>query len=155
MLDREASILVGDKKIIPVDTMTITKADVEFLEVGTELNVRPFVASDGKVRLSASFRLRRDHPYHRYHRRGPDESTVDLTTNVSVSPARRLSSVACSPTTPPSTAARSPAWAMCPAGAAFQGQDDTIQQVEVIFLVKATVVENETREARRRRHGTC
>lgn len=148
VLDRNRTkILVGDKIAYLSTTVTETSETqtVEFLEVGTELNVRPFVSSDGKVRLelkpSVSDATIRDIG----DTDAPDESTVEITTNVIVESGQTI--VLGGLFTDDSSVNRNqvPGLGDVPLlGAAFQGQDDTVGRSEVIFLVKATVVENET-----------
>lgn len=148
VLDRNrTSILVGDKIAYLSTTVTETSETqtVEFLEVGTQLNVRPFVASDGKVRLE----LRPSVSDATIRTIGttdaPDESTVELTTNVIVESGQTI--VLGGLFTDDTSVRRNqvPGLGDVPLlGAAFQGQDDTVGRSEVIFLVKATVVENET-----------
>lgn len=148
VLDRnKTSILVGDKIAYLSTTVTETSETqtVEFLEVGTQLNVRPFVSSDGSVRLE----LRPSVSDATIRTIGttdaPDESTVELTTNVIVESGQTI--VLGGLFTDDSSVNRSqvPGLGDVPLlGAAFQGQNDTVGRSEVIFLVKATVVENET-----------
>lgn len=148
VLDRNrTSILVGDKIAYLSTTVTETSETqtVEFLEVGTQLNVRPFVASDGSIRLelkpSVSDATIRDIG----DTDAPDESTVELTTNVIVQSGQTI--VLGGLFTDDTSINRNqvPGLGDVPLlGAAFQGQDDTVGRSEVIFLVKATVVENET-----------
>lgn len=148
VLDRNrTSILVGDKIAYLSTTVTETSETqtVEFLEVGTQLNVRPFVASDGSIRLE----LRPSVSDATIRTIGttdaPDESTVELTTNVIVKSGQTI--VLGGLFTDDTSIRRNqvPGLGDVPLlGAAFQGQDDTVGRSEVIFLVKATVVENET-----------
>lgn len=148
VLDRNrTSILVGDKIAYLSTTVTETSETqtVEFLEVGTQLNVRPFVASDGSIRLE----LRPSVSDATIRTIGttdaPDESTVELTTNVIVKSGQTI--VLGGLFTDDTSINRNqvPGLGDVPLlGKAFQGQKDTIGRSEVIFLVKATVVENET-----------
>jgi type IV pilus assembly protein PilQ len=148
VLDRnKTSILVGDKIAYLSTTVTETSETqtVEFLEVGTQLNVRPFVASDGSIRLelkpSVSDATIRDIG----DTDAPDESTVELTTNVIVKSGQTI--VLGGLFTDDTSVNRNqvPGLGDVPLlGAAFKGHDDTVGRSEVIFLVKATVVENET-----------
>lgn len=148
VLDRNrTSILVGDKIAYLSTTVTETSETqtVEFLEVGTQLNVRPFVASDGKVRLELKPSVSDATIRTIGTTDAPDESTVELTTNVIVESGQTI--VLGGLFTDDSTVDRNqvPGLGDVPLlGAAFQGQDDTVSRSEVIFLVKATVVENET-----------
>lgn len=146
VLDRNrTSILVGRKIAYLSTTVTETSETqtVEFLEVGTQLNVRPFVSSDGKVRLelrpsvsSATIRSIGGTD-------APDEDTVELTTNVIVESGQTI--VLGGLFTENTAVERSqvPGLGSVPfIGKAFQGQDDSIDRSEVIFMVKATVDEN-------------
>lgn len=148
VLDRNrTSILVGDKIAYLSTTVTETSETqtVEFLEVGTQLNVRPFVASDGKVRLELKPSVSDATIRTIGTTDAPDESTVELTTNVIVESGQTI--VLGGLFTDDTSVSRNqvPGLGDVPLlGAAFQGQDDTIGRSEVIFLVKATVVENET-----------
>jgi type IV pilus assembly protein PilQ len=148
VLDRnKTSILVGDKIAYLSTTVTETSETqtVEFLEVGTQLNVRPFVASDGSVRLELKPSVSDATIRTIGTTDAPDESTVELTTNVIVESGQTI--VLGGLFTDDSSISRNqvPGLGDVPLlGAAFQGQDDTVGRSEVIFLVKATVVENET-----------
>lgn len=148
VLDRNrTSILVGDKIAYLSTTVTETSETqtVEFLEVGTQLNVRPFVASDGKVRLELKPSVSDATIRTIGTTDAPDESTVELTTNVIVESGQTI--VLGGLFTDDTSVNRNqvPGLGDVPLlGAAFQGQDDTVGRSEVIFLVKATVVENET-----------
>lgn len=148
VLDRNrTSILVGDKIAYLSTTVTETSETqtVEFLEVGTQLNVRPFVASDGSIRLELKPSVSDATIRTIGTTDAPDESTVELTTNVIVKSGQTI--VLGGLFTDDSSVNRNqvPGLGDVPLlGAAFQGQDDTVGRSEVIFLVKATVVENET-----------
>lgn len=147
VLDRNrTSILVGDKIAYLSTTVTETSETqtVEFLEVGTQLNVRPFVSSDGKVRLElrpsvSDFTLREIGTDIEV----PDESTVELTTNVIVDSGQTI--VLGGLFTDDTSIGRRqvPGLGSIPfLGKAFSGQNDTVGRSEVIFLVKATVDES-------------
>jgi len=148
VLDRNrTSILVGDKIAYLSTTVTETSETqtVEFLEVGTQLNVRPFVSSDGSVRLELKPSVSDATIRTIGTTDAPDESTVELTTNVIVQSGQTI--VLGGLFTDDSSISRNqvPGLGNVPLlGKAFQGQDDTVGRSEVIFLVKATVVENET-----------
>ncbi|MFK7790811.1 MAG: hypothetical protein AB8C95_15125 [Phycisphaeraceae bacterium] len=148
VLDRNrTSILVGDKIAYLSTTVTETSETqtVEFLEVGTQLNVRPFVASDGSIRLELKPSVSDATIRTIGTTDAPDESTVELTTNVIVKSGQTI--VLGGLFTDDTSISRNqvPGLGDIPLlGKAFQGQDDTVGRSEVIFLVKATVVENET-----------
>ncbi|MEM1353981.1 MAG: secretin and TonB N-terminal domain-containing protein [Planctomycetota bacterium] len=148
VLDRNrADILVGQKiaYLSSTVTETATTETVEFLEVGTQLSVRPFVSDDGKVRLelrpSVSDATIRDLG----GTTAPDEETVELITNVIVESGQTI--VLGGLFTEDTTVDRDQVPGLGNIrgiGRAFQGQDDTVDRSEVIFLVKATVVDNQT-----------
>ncbi|MEM9347837.1 MAG: hypothetical protein AAGB26_14600 [Planctomycetota bacterium] len=148
VLDRNrTSILVGEKIAYLSTTVTETSETqtVEFLEVGTQLNVRPFISSDGKVRMELKPSVSDATIRTIGTTDAPDESTAELTTNVIVESGQTI--VLGGLFTDDSSIDRSqvPGLGDVPLlGAAFQGQDDTVSRSEVIFLVKATVIENET-----------
>lgn len=148
VLDRnKADILVGQKIAYLSTTVTETSETqtVEFLEVGTQLSVRPFVASNGSIRLEIRPSVSDATIRTIGSTSAPDESTVELVTNVIVESGQTI--VLGGLFTDDSSISRSqvPGLGDVPIlGAAFQGQDDTVDRSEVIFLVKATVVENET-----------
>ncbi len=151
VLDRNATkILVGEKIAYLSTTVTETSETqtVEFLEVGTQLNVRPFVSSDGKIRLELRPSVSDATIRTIGTTSAPDESTVELVTNVIVDSGQTV--VLGGLITDDTSISRSqvPGLGDVPLlGAAFQGQDDTVSRSEVIFLVKATVVGNETLNA--------
>lgn len=148
VLDRNStSILVGEKIAYLSTTVTETSQTqtVEFLEVGTQLNVRPFVASDGKVRLE----LRPSVSDAELREVGtdeiqvPDESTAELTTNVIVESGQTIVLGGLFVDDTVIGRRQVPGLGSIPfLGKAFQGQNDTVRRSEVIFMVKATVDES-------------
>lgn len=151
VLDRTATkILVGEKIAYLSTTVTETSETqtVEFLEVGTQLNVRPFVSSDGKIRLELRPSVSDATIRTIGSTDAPDESTVELVTNVIVDSGQTI--VLGGLITDDTSISRNqvPGLGDIPIlGKAFQGQDDTVGRSEVIFLVKATVVGNDTLNA--------
>jgi len=151
VLDRQrTSILVGEKIAYLSTTVTQTSETqtVEFLEIGTQLNVRPFVASDGTVRLELRPSVSDATIRTIGTTSAPDQSTVELTTNVIVESGQTI--VLGGLITDDTSINRSqvPGLGDVPFfGAAFQGHNDTIGRSEVIFLVKATVVDSGTESA--------
>ena len=148
VLDRnKTSILVGRKVAYLSTTVTETSETqtVEFLEVGTQLNVRPFVASDGKIRLE----LRPSVSDATIRTVGstdvPDETTAEIVTNVIVDSGQTI--VLGGLFTDDTSVNRNqfPGLGNVPIiGKAFQSQGDTVDRSEVIFMVKATVDESNT-----------
>jgi len=148
VLDRQrGNILVGEEVAYLSTTVTETSETqtVEFLEVGTQLSVRPFVAEDGSIRLELRPSVSDATIRNIGTTTAPDTETVELITNVIVDSGQTV--VLGGLFVDDSTIDRSqvPGLGDVPLlGAAFQGQDDNVSRSEVIFLVKATVVESET-----------
>ncbi|MFI4859732.1 MAG: type II secretion system protein GspD [Phycisphaerales bacterium JB063] len=148
VLDRQRGhILVGQEVAYLSTTVTETSETqtVEFLEVGTQLNVRPFVAEDGSIRLELQPSVSDATIRNIGTTTAPDTETVSLITNVIVESGQTV--VLGGLFVDDSTIDRSqvPGLGDVPwIGAAFQGQDDDVKRSEVIFLVKATVVESDT-----------
>ncbi len=81
---QRAEILIGDQKgfLSTTQTETATTQTVEFLDVGTQLRIRPFISSDGMIRLevhpelsSGDVRLVGDFAL-------PEKTTTQVTTNI-------------------------------------------------------------------------
>lgn len=81
---QRAEILIGDQigYLSTTQTETATTQTVEFLDVGTQLRIRPFIAPEGVIRLevhpelsSGEVRLVGDTPL-------PEKSTTQVTTNI-------------------------------------------------------------------------
>ena len=146
VVDRTAAkILVGEKVayLSTTQTETATTETVEFLEVGTQLNVRPFVSSDGRIRLELRPSVSDATIRTIGSTTAPDQSTVEMVTNVIVDSGQTI--VLGGLITEDTSVSRSqvPGLGSIPIlGKAFQGHDDTVTKSEVIFLVKATVVDN-------------
>lgn len=151
VLDRTATkILVGEKIAYLSTTVTETSETqtVEFLEVGTQLNVRPFVSSDGKIRLElrpsvsdATIRAIGDTD-------APDQITTELVTNVIVESGQTIVLGGLITDDTSITRSQVPGLGSIPIiGAAFKGHKDVVGKSEVIFLVKATVVGHDTLQA--------
>ncbi|MFN3168519.1 MAG: hypothetical protein ACE37H_15775 [Phycisphaeraceae bacterium] len=141
-----AKILVGEKVAYLSTTVTETSETqtVEFLEVGTQLNVRPFVSSDGRVRLELRPSVSDATIRNIGSTSAPDESTVEMVTNVIVDSGQTIVLGGLITEDTSITRSQVPGLGSIPLlGKAFQGQDDTVTKSEVIFLVKATVVDNQ------------
>jgi type IV pilus assembly protein PilQ len=144
---QKTKLLVGEKLGYLSTTQTETSATqtVEFLDVGTELTLRPFISDDNFVRLEV-------HPSvsdgDTSRTLGgfviPEETTQELTTNVIVKSGTTV--VLGGLFKEDTSIARSqvPGVGDIPLlGNAFKGQDDTVSRSEVIFLIKPTVMKDE------------
>lgn len=142
---QKADILVGERLGYLSTTVTDTSETqtIEFLDVGTQLSVRPFITeegtirmelrpavSDGTTRLEGGFII-------------PDEVTQELVTNIIVESGQTviLGGLFIEDT----TVGRSqvPVLGDLPfIGSAFKGQDDDFRRSEVIFMVKTTIMDH-------------
>ena len=147
VMDRQRGhILVGQEVAYLSTTVTETSETqtVEFLEVGTQLKVRPLIAEDGSIRLELQPSVSDATIRNIGTTTAPDTETVSLITNVIVESGQTV--VLGGLFVDDSTIDRSqvPGLGEIPwIGAAFQGQDDSVKRSEVIFLIKATIVESD------------
>jgi type IV pilus assembly protein PilQ len=147
VLNRQrADLLVGEKLGYISTTTTDTSATqtVEFLEVGTQLTLRPFVSEDGFIRLELRPSISDGETRAVGNVIIPNETTQELTTNVMVRNGQTV--VLGGLFKEDTTIARRqvPYLGDVPiVGAAFKGQDDTVTRSEVIFLVTPTIVKDE------------
>lgn len=142
---QKADILVGQRLGYLSTTVTDTSETqtIEFLDVGTQLTVRPFVTEEGTVRLElrpavsdGTTRLEGGFII-------PDETTQELVTNVIVESGQTV--VLGGLFVEDTTIGRNqvPVLGDIPIlGAAFKGQDDDLRRDEVIFMVKTTIMEH-------------
>ncbi|MEM8737215.1 MAG: secretin N-terminal domain-containing protein [Planctomycetota bacterium] len=142
---QKADILVGQRLGFLSTTVTDTSETqtIEFLDVGTQLTVRPFIndqgtirlelrpaVSDGTTRLEGGFII-------------PDETTQELVTNIMVESGQTvvLGGLFVEDTSVGRT--QVPVLGDLPLiGGAFKGQDDDFSRTEVIFMVKTTIMDH-------------
>jgi type IV pilus assembly protein PilQ len=81
---QKAEILIGDQKgyLSTTQTETATTQTVEFLDVGTQLRIRPFISSDGMVRLEVHPELSTGDVKLVGTFALPEKSTTQVTTNI-------------------------------------------------------------------------
>ena len=140
-----AKLLVGDKLgyLSSTATDTSTTQTVEFLEVGTQLSVRPFAGDDGFVRLEVQPSISDGETIAVGNVIIPNESSNELITNVMVRSGQTV--VLGGLFKEDTTVSRDqvPGLGQVPVfGAAFKGHDDTVARSEVIFLITPTVVKD-------------
>lgn len=143
-----ARVLVGTRVgyLNTTSTETATTQTVEFLEVGTELAVRPFVSKNGLIRLElrpqvSTFNLRNITDSTGATVTIPDEDTTEMTTNVMVRDGQTV--VLGGLFTETTTAARRqvPILGNIPMiGQAFRGNDDSTRRSEIIFMITPSIV---------------
>ncbi len=148
VLDRQrAEILVGERLGYLSTTVTDTSETqtVEFLDVGTQLTVRPFVSDDGFIRMELRPSVSDGETVVIGTTVVPNETTQEMVTNVILQSGQTI--VLGGLFKEDTTISRNqvPGLGDVPVvGLAFQGQDDTVSRSEVIFLLTATIMENQT-----------
>lgn len=146
-----ARVLVGRKigYLSSTTTETATTQSVEFLDTGTQLYFRPFVSSDGFIRMELKPQVS-DAEIREVTAVGgsaitiPDEITNELTTNVMVRDGQTIVLGGLFRETTSVTRRQVPFLGDVPIlGHAFRGTDDSSQRQEIVFLVKPTVVNDQ------------
>ncbi len=143
-----ARVLVGTRVgyLNTTSTTTATTQTVEFLEVGTELAVRPFVSQTGLIRLElrpqvSSFKLRSITDNTGATITIPDEDTTEMTTNVMVRDGQTVVLGGLFTETTTATRRQVPLLGNIPMiGQAFRGNDDSTRRSEIIFLITPSIV---------------
>lgn len=144
---QKADMLVGEKLGYLSTTTTDTSATqtVEFLEVGTQLTLRPFISDDGYVRLELRPSISDGETRTVGSSVIPNETTQELTTNVMVRSGQTVVLGGLFKEDTTVSRRQVPYVGDIPIlGAAFKGQEDTVTRSEVIFLVTPTIVKDET-----------
>ena len=155
VLNRQsADILVGERLGYLSTTVTDTSETqtIEFLDVGTQLTVRPFISDEGTIRLELRPSVSDGTVTIQDGFVIPNETTSEMVTNILVESGQTvvLGGLFLEDTTVDRTQA--PGLGNIPfLGAAFRGQDDTIERSEVIFMVKTTILEHTDSGPARRR----
>ncbi len=143
-----AEILVGERLgyISTVQTETSETQTVEFLDIGTQLTVRPFVSavddvirmevrpsiSDGSTELVGGFVI-------------PNTTNEEMVTNIMVRNGQTVVIGGLFKEDTEITRRQVPFLGDVPiAGWAFRGQDDVVTRSEVIFLITPTIVKDES-----------
>jgi hypothetical protein len=143
-----ARVLVGTRVgyLNTVSTETATTQTVEFLEVGTQLAVRPFVSKNGLIRLElrpqvSSFNLRQITDGTGSTITIPDEDTTEMTTNVMVRDGQTVVLGGLFTETTTASRRQVPLLGNIPLiGQAFRGNDDSTRRSEIIFLITPSIV---------------
>lgn len=143
-----ARVLVGTKVgyLNTTSTQTSSTQSVEFLDTGTQLNVRPFVSADGVIRMElmpqvSSFRLRNVTDANGSTVTIPDEDTSELVTNVMVRDGQTVVLGGLFTETTSATRRQVPGLGDIPIiGAAFRGHDDDTRRSETIFMITPSIV---------------
>ena len=140
----KADLLVGARLgyLSTTQTETSTSQTVEFLDVGTQLTVRPFVSNEGTVRLELRPSISDGNVVTQEGFVIPNETTQELITNIIVENGQTVVIGGLFKEDTTSTRDQVPGLGDIPLiGNAFKGKDDSLERTEVIFLIKTTIVE--------------
>lgn len=143
-----ARVLVGTRVgyLNSTTTDTSTTQSVEFLDVGTQLAVRPFVSKGGLIRLElrpqvSNFTLRQVADGAGNNVTIPDEDTTEMNTNVMVRDGQTVVLGGLFTETTSTTRRQVPVLGDIPVvGSAFKGYDDSTRRSEIIFLITPSIV---------------
>lgn len=152
---QRAQVLVGDRiaYLSTTQTETSTTQAVQFLDTGIRLIFRPFISSDGSIRMElypsvSEARLRSSTGVRGTGQEIPDERTSEITTNVRMRDGQTL--VLGGLFQEDTTISRSqiPWLGDIPiVGAAFSGQSDKVVRREIMFLITPTIVHDQLVDA--------
>lgn len=143
-----ARVLVGTRVgyLNSTTTDTSTTQSVEFLDVGTQLAVRPFVSKNGLIRLElrpqvSNFTLRQVADGSGNNVTIPDEDTTEMNTNVMVRDGQTVVLGGLFTETTSSSRSQVPLLGDIPlVGSAFKGHDDSTRRSEIIFLITPSLI---------------
>ncbi len=147
---QRAEVLVGARVgyLSTTATETTSTQTVEFLDTGIQLVFRPFIASDGSIRMElapsvSEAQLRTVTDSNNALITIPDEITNELTTNVRVRDGQTLVLGGLYREVTRTSRRQVPVLGDIPVvGAAFRGQDDSIDREEIIFLITPSIVQD-------------
>ncbi|MBL9031111.1 MAG: hypothetical protein JNM80_05330 [Phycisphaerae bacterium] len=142
-----ARVLVGRKVgyLNTTSTDTATTQTVEFLDTGTQLYFRPFVSSDGMIRMELKPKVSEAVIRNVTDAGGaavtiPDEISNELTTNVMVRDGQTIVLGGLFREATTATRRQVPFAGDIPIiGAAFRGHDDKTERSEIIFMITPTI----------------
>lgn len=149
---QRAEVLVGARVgyLSTTATETTTTQTVQFLDTGVQLVFRPFISKDGTIRMElkpsvseASLRTVTDSVGANVTI--PDELTNEVTTNVRIRDGQTLVLGGLFREATQVSRRQVPVLGDIPiVGAAFRGQDDSVERSEIIFLITPTITHDDT-----------
>lgn len=147
-----ARVLVGTRVgyLSTTSTDTSTTQTVEFLDTGTQLYFRPFVSSEGDIRMElkpqvSSAEIRTVTDSNGAAVTIPDEITQELVTNVNVRDGQTIVLGGLFTDNQTFTRRQVPWLGDIPiVGAAFRGNEDSTDRSEIIFMVTPTIITDQS-----------
>lgn len=148
---QRAQILIGKRVgyLTSTTTQTSTTQSVEFLDSGIKLIFRPFISSDGSIRMELAPSLSEAKTEQLTDSQGstlpvPSEDTNEIVTNVRVKSGQTLVLGGLFKEKTTIDRRQVPGLGDVPIiGDAFKGYDDTLKRTEIIFLVTPTIVKDD------------
>ena len=150
-LNRQAArVLVGTRFGFLNSTTTndnTTVQEVDFLNTGTQLRVRPFIMQSGEIRLELRPQVSSATTRSVSAPGGgtltiPDEDTTELVTNLIVRDGQTIVLGGLFTESTERTRRQAPGLGDLPLiGAAFRGRDDSVSRSEIIFLIRPTILD--------------
>lgn len=148
---QRAQVLVGTRigYLSTTATQTTTTQTVEFLDTGVQLIFRPFISTDGTIRMELAPSVSEATLRQVSDQGGnlvtiPDEDTNEITTNVRVRDGKTIVLGGLFRESIQASRKQVPFFGDIPLiGALFQGQEDTIVRTEITFLITPTIVSDE------------
>ena len=152
---QRAQVLVGERiaYLSTTQTETSTTQTVQFLDTGIRLIFRPFISSDGSIRMElypsvSEAKLRSSTGVRGFGQEIPDERTSEITTNVRMRDGQTLVLGGLFQEDTSISRKQVPWLGDIPIlGAAFSGQADKIVRREIMFLITPTIVHDHLVEA--------
>jgi len=143
---QKADLLVGKKDgyISTTQTQTSTTTTVEFLETGIQLTLRPFVSTDGFIRMELKPSISEGGVVEFAGQVIPQTVNQELMTNVVVRNGQTVVLGGLFKEKAIITKNQVPVLGDIPIlGIGFKGQDDELTREEVIFLITPTIIKDE------------
>ncbi len=147
-----ARVLVGERLgyLSTTATETSTTQTVEFLDTGTQLAFRPFIANDGMIRMELRPSVSTGVIRNGTDSNGsavtiPDEITQEITTNVLVRDGSTIVLGGLFKESTTLSRQQVPVIGDIPIiGAPFRGHEDSTQRSEIIFMITPTIVSDKS-----------
>jgi type IV pilus assembly protein PilQ len=140
---QRAEILIGEELGYVSTTMTETSTtqSVEFLEVGAQLRLRPFISSDGLIRMEVHPELSTGSVEVEQNFTLPNKETTQVTTNIMVRDGCTVIIGGLMREDLQTTGKQVPFFGNLPlVGAAFRSRDETLQRREILVLITPHIV---------------
>lgn len=141
---QKAEILIGEQKgyISTTVTETASTQSVEFLEVGTQLRIRPFITNDGMVRLDVHPEISTGEVRVESGLTIPDKEVTQVTTNIMCPDGRTVVIGGLIKSSQSKTAFQIPYLGSLPgAGLLFRQKREELERQELIVLITPRIVD--------------